>query len=444
MQHTRRRAPAATRAGHARIALVALAPALLLGGCGAEHPLEDEGPLNLLIVLSDTTREDHLGLGGYARDTTPRLNALAARGALFENHYSHASRTGPSVASLFTGLHPRSHGAVNPLEFWDQKGVLDDSHTTLAEVLSAAGWATAAFVTNPNVGQRFGFAQGFDTYEFPASRTVEGVGRTALRWLNGRQEPWMLYLHLLEPHSPYEAPRPYDELYTDPSYTGPFDGRHEQLDAVVGGALTPDAADREQLVALYDQEVRVLDAVLGDVLAVLEKRGALDRTVIVFLSDHGEEFLEHGSLLHGYTLYEEQLRVPLVVVDPRRGSVRVAAATRMVDVLPTLLELLDVAPPAGLQGRSLVPLMDGEELPPLPLYAEASLHAVKIVRMKSVTDHGWKLIRNWLPEMKDELYFLDEDPGETRDLIEEEPEQAARLRQVMEDVERDLPEGYGQ
>lgn len=417
-----------------------IAALLLATACGIMGSAP--GPPNLIIVLVDTLRADHLHYAGYPREVSPHIDALARRSAVFLDHYSTASRTGPAVASIFTGLHPLSHGVINPLTEWDAKGVLGQEQTTLAERLRKAGYHCYGFITNPNVTSRFGFGQGFERYQ-PIAGTCLDVNRTALGALERRGDgPFFLYLHYMEPHSPYAAPAPYRPLYVDPRYQGPLTGDHAQLDRIVGGELTPTPEGVRHLEALYDQEIRFFDDAFGGLLEGLERQGLGENTVIVFVADHGEEFFEHGSALHGYTLYEEQLHVPLFIHDPRTPTHRkVAAVTRHVDLLPTLSELLDLPEPKRHQGRSLVPWMRGGPAGAgsVPVLAEASLMAVKTVRKRSLMLDGWKLIETTIPEPQEELYHLTEDPAEQTDLSAARPEVLARLSARMEALVDSMP-----
>jgi arylsulfatase A-like enzyme len=347
------------------------------------------------------------------------------------------------VATLFTGLHPRSHGVLNPLTSWDAKGTLDPSQTTLAERLGEHGYRSYGFTGNLNASPRFGFDQGFDEYRFVESESAADINALALEALADVSEPFYLHLHYMEPHSTYAAPERYRSLWADPSYAGPLTGDHAQLDEIVAGKLDVTAADVERLRVLYDQEIRYLDDRLAELLDGLEAAGHADDTILVLLSDHGEEFLEHGSALHGYTLYDEQLRVPLLIRDPRRPAARrIEFVTRQVDVLPTLLELLGIESEPGLQGRSLVPLFEGAPTEPAPpVFAEASLRAVKTVRLRSISWDGWKLIENRLPRPSLELYHLENDPAEQENLAAAEPERAEAMRAQLRAFAESLPEG---
>jgi arylsulfatase A-like enzyme len=422
---------------HLLLAGLALAGAALLG-CGGEPPR-----LNLVVVLVDTLRADHLGYAGHTRPASPRIDALAEESFVFLGHHANASRTGPSVATLFTGLHPRSHGVLNPLTSWDAKGTLDPSQTTLAERLAEHGYRSYGFTGNLNASPRFGFDQGFVEYRFVECESAADFNALALEALADVSEPFYLLLHYMEPHSTYAAPERYRSLWADPSYSGPLTGDHAQLDEIVAGKLDVTAADVERLRVLYDQEIRYLDDRLGELLDGLEAAGHADDTLLVLHSDHGEEFLEHGSALHGYTLYDEQLRVPLLIRDPRRpAGRRIEFVTRQVDVLPTLLELLGIEAEPGLQGRSLVPLFEGVPAEPAPpVFAEASLRAVKTVKLRSISWDGWKLIENRLPHPSLELYHLENDPGEQENLAAAEPERAEAMRAQLRAFAESLPEG---
>ncbi len=400
-------------------------------GCGdAQRP-------NLLVVVVDTLRADHVGFLGYERDTTPALDAFARDAAVFLNHHSHSSRTGPSVASLFTGLYPGAHGVLNPLSGFDAKGRLAASHRTLAERLREAGYATHAVVSNLNVSARFGFDQGFGGYEFlPGALTGQDVNRRALHFLDGeaaRRGPFFLYLHYMEPHSPYRFGPRFADLFTDPGYDGPLRGEHEELDAILAGRLEPAAADREQLVALYDQAIRTFDARFGELWEALVARGLAATTRVVLLSDHGEELFDHGAVLHGYTLYQEQLRVPLLIRVPGAPPRRIDALTRTVDLFPTLLEWAGVPAPDAIEAVSLAGLLRGEPREATQeVFARVQLRAVRTVQLRSLQHGRWKLVESLLPPRRLELYDLDSDPSESRDLARRHPERARGLHERMQ------------
>jgi arylsulfatase A-like enzyme len=397
---------------------------------------------NLVIVLVDTLRADHLAAYGCERDVSPHVTRLAGKSLLFVNHYSHASRTGPSVASLLTGLHPPSHGVINPLSHREAKGTLREECTTLAEILAAAGYDCFGVIANFNVSARFGFGQGYSTYQFIRSTSAADVNQAVFQRLRARSaRPFFLYLHYMEPHSPYEAPPPYRSLYVDPTYSGQFDGRQSQLYQAVAGKTTASQADASHLRALYDQEITYFDDEFGRLLDFLASENLAGETIIVFVADHGEEFLDHGSFLHGYTLYEEQIHVPLFIFDPRQPRPRrIESITRHVDVLPTLLTMLGVDYEGVVQGCDLIPQINGRPpVRPAPVYALTQLRSAKTVQMQSLLQDGWKLIATQLPAAGEQLFHLVEDPAEQKNLIESEPEVADSMRVRLAEFVASLP-----
>jgi arylsulfatase A-like enzyme len=421
--------------------------------CGGEAERSPR-PLNLILIVVDTLRADHLGYHGYSQATSPRLDSLAEDSVVFLRHTGHASRTGPSVATLFTGLHSRSHGVVNPLSHFDAKGSLDASHLTLAEILSEDGYRCAGFTANSNVSERFGFSQGFERFQLLRWENAEALNRAALGWIEGwtaeaePRSPFCLYLHYVDPHSPYEAPAPFVKKFAPPDYRGRITGSHQQLDEVVAGRLEPDDADLLQLRALYDAEIGYLDSQLGVLLITLEAKGLLDESLVVFVADHGEELLDHDSVLHGYTLYEEQLRIPLMIRHPELPARRVSRLSRQVDVLPTVLELLGIALPESVQGESLVTAMNAEPGTDLgdeaPVFAEASLRAVKTVALDSYARGDWKLIETRFPEPRKQLFNLRDDPQERHDRLASEPEVAERMSTELRRFRDALPVGHSE
>jgi arylsulfatase A-like enzyme len=398
-------------------------------------------PRNVILIVVDTLRADHLGYHGHPRATSGRLDRLAERSAVFLNHQAHSSRTGPSVASLFTSLHVRSHGVVNPLDQWDGKGILVDERLTLAEMLAGAGYECRGLVANPNLYPQYGFAQGFDTYRpVPMAAPAAPILEAAAGWLSETSRPFFLYVHLMDPHSPYSAPLPAG-FGADPDYSGPVDGSHTQLDQILAGDLSVGPDDERRVAELYDAEIAAFDAALGTFLARLDEHGLREQSILILTSDHGEELFEHGAVLHGYTLYREQLHVPLLVHAPglvQAGSV--TATTRNIDVLPTLLELLGLPAADSAQGRSLVPLLVGGELPAAPVLAETRLRAVKTVRVRSFESGGHKLIESLVPEGPAQLFDVSADPGETKDLSQSAPKTLERLERERDAFLASLPE----
>ncbi len=387
--------------------------ALLLPGCGRDAP----APRNLLLITVDTLRPDHLGAWGYGRATSPGLDALAAGAVVFEDAYSHTSWTLPSLATLMTSHYTSSHSA------WDFKSKLPGSFTTLAEILGAQGYHTGAVVTHVFAGRKYGMHQGF--VDFDDALVVDGirahvqitsprVTARGLDWIRrraGEDRPWFLWLHYFDPHGEHLE--------------------HPGLSAVFGS---------EESLVLYDGEIGFTDRAIAALLAGLEELEQADETVVVLTADHGEEFGEHGRTRHGKTLYEEVIRVPLIVRAPGLAPRRVPGAAPSVDVLPTLLELMALPAPEGLAGVSLVNAMQGAPLEPRPVLAE--LRAMAFKDADSYSRGRWKVIREGFKQ-RDHLYDLEADPGEQVDLAAERPELLERMLGEMDALRSDARRAAG-
>jgi arylsulfatase A-like enzyme len=322
-------------------------------------------PPNVLIYLVDTLRADRLRAYGGANPTSPALDRLAAEGVMFQNCSASASWTRPSVASLLTSLAPPSHGVT------DHGLAIPAGVVTLAEQMRQAGYVTAAFITSTHAGSSANLQQGYDfMYESPAVtgdvRLIEQgrkkdfsrkksslINKALLPWLERYGErPFFLYLHAMDPHSPYLPPEPYDRMFAT-GYDGPVNGG---LDEKTGFAAARTRQELDHILSLYDAEIRYTDDRIGELLDALRARGVLDRTLVVITSDHGEEFREHGGFEHGQSLYRELLDVPLVMRLPGvlPAGVRVQRRVSGLDVMPTVLDIAGIEPNADVQGSSLL------------------------------------------------------------------------------------------
>lgn len=436
-------------------------------------PATAERP-NILLITVDTLRADHLGTYGYDPSISPHIDALARRGIYFQNASAQSSWTLPSVASMLTGMYPTE------LDIYSWRGLrmqprLDPLRTTLAELLQSGGYRTQAYLTNAWLTVENSFEQGFAN--FVGFREAEPFDLQELRWrplvglawrstflrraIQGshellfaprlttandsryvsrygvdflrehRGERFFLWLYYMEPHTTYAPSQPFPSL--------PAGVSASQLntlqtldfwDLVDNGALLVPAEQRAALVSLYDGEIHDVDAALGLVLDELERLGLADRTLVVLHSDHGEEFLDHGGYGHGTTMYDELLRVPLIVAGP--GIVNpgrtVAEPVQLLDVLPTLLEAAGVTPPPESHGRSLWPLLRGAELAEVPIYSEM-IHSSPN-ELKAVRYQGWKLIYHFATD-EVELYDLRADPGEQVNLAGQDPARAEEYLRLL-------------
>jgi arylsulfatase A-like enzyme len=344
-----------------------------IGGCRKQQQPGTTSPQrpNVVLVSIDTLRADHVGCLGYERDTTPSLDRLAGEGVLFSQAFAPASWTLPSHMSLMTSRYPHRHGVER-----ETLG-LPSSVPLLAEVLQGEGYRTAGFISWFYVAGRYGFARGFDEYvdllperhELADAVSGDQVVDRALAWLDdvepSSDKPFFLFVHLFDPHIDYSPPPPYDTMY-DPDYEGPMDGKymslHPYIRGIHGDIPTIDPRDLQHVVALYDGEVRFADDQLERLVSALRERDDLEQTLLVVLSDHGEELADHGSMEgHQWTLYDEVLHVPLVIRPPGGTNGRkVDALVDLLDVAPTVLDLLDIAPPPTFEGTSLVPWLEGQ------------------------------------------------------------------------------------
>lgn len=390
---------------------------------------------NVLIVVVDTLRADHLGLYGYERQTSPHIDALAQRAVVFDTMYSQAPWTKPSVASIFTSLYPVQHQVLR--EGTDNQ--LAPAIETLAEILQKHGYRTAAVSENPHVQRATGFDQGFD--HFTGIRGYKGDSgqfmRKAKSWLmEDSEKPFFLYVHLLDPHGPYAPDDP--GAFLDGLETSQPLVREGKVGKIVDGeslAVPLSAGDVAYLEALYDAEIREIDEAIGGLVEVLETRGLLENTVVVLTSDHGEEFLEHGAIKHGYHLYEESVRVPLVLLVPGLEARRVDdTLAQHIDLAPTLLDLVGIPIPDHFQGRSLRRALAGEADAGGIVFVATSWRNVERVAIRA---GDWKLVQHRDQDRLD-LYRLSQDPGEQNDVSAEHADVTRRLLEEYEAATRPI------
>jgi len=383
----------------------------------AAHPLSRP---NILLYVIDTLRADHLGVYGYPKPVSPHLDALAAESVVFDRAYAQSGWTRTSVASILTGLPPFAHRVLGRAD------ALPASVPSLAALLQASGYQTAGFVANVNVAPELGFGRGFDTYvpiylqhDPPRAGWLnEGL----LSWLRGRQSgaPFFAYLHSMEPHDPYDPPEPFHRRFAPHLTTTLRSPAAEGIAAAL--ARHPEWTQEEiraDFEALYDGEIAANDEEIGHLVQALRAAGLYDDTLIVVVSDHGEELLDHGLWGHGHSLYSEILHVPLILKLPggRGAGERRGDTAGHVDILPTLLAAAGVRIPAEVQGRDLLAGSTGaagvDDAPVL------SLLQLDGAGMASVIEEGRQLIQ-WRPDQpagRLEMYDLRTDPHERRDLM---------------------------
>ena len=438
----------------------ALPVALLLvslGGCSGEEP-QPPRPKNVLLLMIDTLRADHLGAYGYHRDTSPVLDQLAAEGVLFEDVTSAAPTTFPSINSLFTSRTPDLFYRTSA----EDLGIPEEL-TTLAESLRAAGLQTAAISPSPVVRQApsyfnpyGGFGQGFDRFDESCgykeqhvpSYTTPCVNEKAmeiLEELTAEGNPFFFYVHYLDPHDPYVPPEE-DRLFSAEYESKlPFinEGRTYPLTRALFGTADPvefTERDIQHMIDLYDDEIRGVDAAVGELLARLDSLEGLDDTLVVVIADHGESFLERPTAWqHGRSVYQSELHVPLMFRWPRGlpAGERRSEAVCSIDVMPTILDLMGLEPVEGMAGAPL--LGSGEAAPRESnevCFAagradwkaqNANLLALRQGRAKIIYDRGQDAY---------EIYNLSSDAGETNNLApeswDEAPQNMLSLRSALD------------
>jgi arylsulfatase A-like enzyme len=398
-------------------------------------------PTNVIVIGVDTLRPDHLGCYGHTRDTSPEIDRLAVGGTQFLNTISQSSWTLPSFASLFTSLYPHQHGVTCSMS------QIRETLPTMATILQDQGYATGALVNSGVLSPELGLSRGFDYYDPPGPepRLADRTTEEGLKWIDAREDSaFLLFLHYFDPHEPYAPPAPYDTIY-DPGYTGRL-GRgfvlHQAFPELKGVDYSPlataTAQDWDHIRALYDGEIAFTDKAIGDLVKGLEERNLLKKTLIVLMGDHGEEFYEHGGIGHGHSMFGEVIRVPLIFSCP--GTVpkgrRVAQQVRLIDVMPTVLDLVGVKTQARIEGASLLPLIagngqvisDGSSMFPSSLaFSEGTiLGSAKA----SITGFPWKIICD-IGANREWFFNIQQDPGEHDDLVEKRPDAYGSLSQVL-------------
>ena len=313
-------------------------------------------PKGVILISLDTLRADHLGTYGYSCDTSPFIDAFARDNIVFENAVVQSPWTLPSHMSIMTSLYPSFHGVVK------EDRSLADEHTTLAELMREGGYRTAAFTDGWLLKPRYGFGRGFDTYKSKRIG-IEKIIPQVKQWLeNNRDNKFFLFIHCYDIHSPYNPSPPYNSVCHDFVYTGSLNPSHKKMLLAAKGELSVSNEDLRHIVALYDGGIRYTDEKIGGLLSYLQDKGLFEESLIIITSDHGEEFFEHGSFMHRQLYFRPNLHVPLIMHVPAfsKGTMRIEELVQSIDLLPTILEICELSPHDGAQGRSLLPLIEQE------------------------------------------------------------------------------------
>jgi arylsulfatase A-like enzyme len=464
---------------------------VVLGACSRGR---QQGPIILISI--DTLRADHLSCYGYAKQTSPQIDRLAADGVLFAHTASTASFTLPAHASMMTGLFPSSHGATyqnrDPRSF-TVRG-MGTGFPTLAEILRDHGYETAGFVSGPLVSHQFGFSRGFMTYDdrydrlqtararlfsrsvlfrwmlrtgvftnrdLDSQRTADEVNPLVDRWLEERRRrgpsntPYFLFVHYWDPHGPYAPPPPLDRREDGSRISVDYD-----MDRLLTGEYTLTPRALSDTLELYDREISYVDRHVGGLLESLRKDGALDDAIVILTSDHGESFGEHDHWEHSRVLYEDVLRVPFIVRLPGRraaGTVVTDAIAQPTDILPTVLSVAGLPAPEGIEGRDLTRALghegaaQGAGIKSLGLaFAELDRNVDWPQRWGARFDRDLTSARTLKYKFilsskgQEELFDLEHDPGETVNLAGTDPGATASMRSLAEAWRRAVSAHAGQ
>lgn len=408
---------------------------LIFISCRSSQSLE-ESPRNIVLISLDTLRADHLGCYGYERDTSPNIDNLAKKGVLFKNVVSQSEKTAPSHMTMFTSLYPSVH-RVSLGKTVNSMSILPAQFTTLPQILKDQGFKTAAFTGGGQVAAEFGFARGFDIFKENMGRLFDSKLKQVKDWINkNKKSRFFLFLHTYQIHDPYVPPAPFNKKFSN-NYEGwivdnyltlKIRAREEDYEKMSrkfwGGNknFTDDGYirvdnfsedDVQQLIDLYDGEIAYTDNWIQQVIKELENQNLLENTLIIITSDHGEEFLEHHGFLHE-DLYFEDVTVPLIMIwinNFPSGAI-IEEQVRLLDLLPTILNITSSPIPEYCQGQSLIPFIKGNR-EFLPAFSESPFGFRKALRTEE-----WCYIED--DELGNQLYSRHDDPQEKINLIKHE------------------------
>ena len=402
------------------ICLVGLVVLLNLAYFVYSQSVKSDRP-NLILISIDTLRADHLSCYGYDRNTSPNIDRFARDGVLFTNTIAQSSWTLPSHMSMLTGLYPSGHGVLS------KHNKLGDEHLTVAEILQNAGYETAAITDRVYLSQRYGY-QGFDFYHdkgcLKCRGAIKKTYKRAVKWLRkGHSRPFFLFLHTYQVHAPYD-PLPDYDIYSDKSYRGITYGyvkyaHYGKIEDKFG------LEDYLYLIDKYDGEIFYADHFLGKLFKKLKQLGLYNNSIIILTSDHGENFLDHKAhgVGHG-ELYDEIVKVPLIIKAPMFPTNKIVEAqVESIDIVPTVLELLDISIPVRVDGESLV------ELVKLGSYDSVFAFSQKDHEYKMIRSKDWKLLQRSQSEF--ELFDLIKDPKEQLNIFAQETEVAKSLFEAL-------------
>lgn len=439
------------------VSIILAAAALLIYKLNNE-PAEAATPPrpNIILISIDTLRADHLGCYGYSKNTSPNIDRFAGENVLYKNAFAQAPYTLPSHASMFTSLYPNQHLAVQ---------ALSEDHITMAEMLKVEGYATYAITGGGLVSERFGLMQGFDSVEYnkdsgyiSEDREIHSKILTSLSLLKDVKQPFFLFLHSYQVHVPYLHPKEYDIFYEgkyNGKITGDFieDMKYQARDELknvdkqnsfkIIRFFKLSDENRKRMISHYDQGIYYTDTELQIFFDALKKAGMYEDSLIVLTSDHGDEFFEHGGWQHGHTLYNELIHVPMIIKYPgfmKQKPAEYDFTARLIDILPTMLDVIQVTTPYHLEGQSLVS-NERKESGSAAMMIDPDGEIFKISEISQNREYKYiqtndKVIpidkRSHFNRPKDfeELYDLENDWLEATNIIESKPEEKQKLVEI--------------
>ena len=413
--------------------------AIVFAGCGKSKDLP-----NIIFISVDTLRADHLSCYGYDKKTTPMLDMLAKKGVLFKKAYAPAPWTLPSHASMFSGLYPSKHKAI------DERVAVGKEIVMLTEKLQAAGYETGGFVSHYYLSKDYGFDRGFDKFVMKLDEKAENMTKMAATWIrDNRKKPFFAFIHYFDPHTPYFPPAEFRTKHF-PKDLIEIKGDTQDVLSVIHSKY-PEKRDKtlRALRALYDGEIDYVDSSISELYKKLQLYKLDKNTLIIVTSDHGEEFYEHGLMEHGFTLYEEQLHVPLIFYCPEKIAMgkTTDVPVSLVDLFPTLLDYAGIPVPEKIDGRSILPLLKNPDGPVADSISNRPLHAQTTRqgpdRMCVIKDDNKYIyspdFRLSFRSFGQELFNLKKDPKETTNLMPTEVDLGEKYKKIMIDSQMYVP-----
>ncbi|NIO48687.1 MAG: sulfatase-like hydrolase/transferase [Candidatus Aminicenantes bacterium] len=410
------------------------------------------GP-NVMLIVPDALRPDHLGCYGYSRPTSPQIDKFAADALLFEKAMSNSPWTKPSMGSVFTSIYPYEHKAFS----WMDN--LPDECLTLAEVFRNRNYATFAIQTNPSITEKHNFKQGFQYYHEMVQEKGEVVTSSFNTWVKKhKKKPFFAYLHYMDTHVPYNAPQEFSQIFGLKDDTLFTPGEFQTMDVRLLGEMGLSKHDKQSLVNLYDAAIKYFDSNFEEIIDNLKKLGILNKTIIILTSDHGEEFWEHDGFAHGHTVYNELLHVPLIIgYSPHLPKRHIKSYVQLLDFFPTVLSLAGIKNDFELRGKDIAAAALANKQINEKILCEGILYGSE---KKAILKDGWKLIENTGKKNKEtfhplgdltkyrypeyekgfELYNINQDFSEKHNLTNNYPQIATNLKKQLLAFRMSLPD----